>query len=40
MNTKKINEVENSPLKENLLSNEPKLEKRRYLILIMYFLFQ
>ena len=36
----KVNNEENSPLSENLLSNEPKLEKRRYLILLMYFLFQ
>ena len=35
----KIVKDENSQ-KEGLLSNEPKLEKRRYLILLMYFLFQ
>ena len=34
-----ISKEDNSPLNKALLSNEPKLEKRRYLILLMYFLF-
>ena len=39
MNEKIVKEEKNS-LSETFLSSSPKLEKRRYLILLMYFLFQ